>query len=134
MPRAECKFIKRLDEFLPKTEISNVPANTRGIYALLKEKEKDSFDVVYIGLSAWGKECGIASRLRKHNRKKGVEWTHFTIFEVHDNISDNEICELEGLFRHIYRKDTTANRLNKQVRYKKFNKISKSLKKWDKKD
>ncbi|GAF97179.1 unnamed protein product, partial [marine sediment metagenome] len=32
-------------------------------------------------------------------------WTHFSIFEVWENITENEIKELEGLFRQIYRKD-----------------------------
>lgn len=133
MPWSECRFIKRMAEFLPKTEIRHIPANTRGIYALLKETKKGTFDVVYIGLSA-GEKAGITSRMRAHKRKKGVEWTHFSIFEVHDNIFNNEICELEGLFRHIYRKDTRANRLNKQGRYKKFRKITtKSLENWKQK-
>ena len=130
MPWSECKFIKRMAEFLPKTEIRHIPDNTRGIYALLKKTRKDAFDVVYIGMSA-GEKAGITSRMRAHNRKKGVEWTHFTIFEVHDNITNDEICELEGMFRHIYRNDTRANRLNKQVFYKNFRKItSKSLENW----
>jgi hypothetical protein len=69
--------------------------------------------------------------MRAHKRKKGAGWTHFTIFEVHDNITDDEIYELEGLFRHIYRKDRMANRLNKQGRYKKFKIISfESLQNW----
>ena len=35
-----------------------------------------------------------------------------SVFAVHENISNGEIKELEGLFRHIYRFDTRANRLN----------------------
>jgi len=31
---------------------------------------------------------------------------------VWDNIRDDEIAELEGLFRHIYRFDAHANKLN----------------------
>jgi hypothetical protein len=132
MPRSECRFIKRMAEFIPKTEIRHIPANTRGIYALLKEIKKDVFDVVYIGLSA-GDKAGMSSRMRAHGSKncEDVEWTHFSIFEVHDNIYNDEIRELEGLFRHIYRKDTSANRLNKQQRYKKFKKVTtKSLQNW----
>jgi hypothetical protein len=30
------------------------------------------------------------------------------------------VTELEGLFRHIYRKDTKANRLNEQKGFKKI--------------
>ena len=40
------------------------------------------------------------------------------MFEVWDNIQDDEIVELEGLFRHIYRFDSRANSLNKQKAYK----------------
>ncbi len=117
-------------EFVSKTEIHHIPANTRGIYALLKETKKGTFDVVYIGLSA-GEKAGMSSRMRAHHRKKGVAWTHLSIFEVHDNINNDEIHELEGLFRHIYRKDTKANRLNRQQRYKKFKKVTtKGLKNW----
>jgi hypothetical protein len=130
MPWAFCSFIKRIAEFRPKTEIDHVPPNTRGIYALLKKSGKDQFDVVYIGLSA-GERAGMTSRLRSHRRKKGAKWTHFTIFEVHDNITRAQIRELEGLIRHIYRKDALANRLNKQLRHKPFLKIRKNnLKKW----
>jgi len=137
MPWSECRFIKRMAEFLPKEEINKIPANTRGIYALLM-KHKKNYDVVYIGLAA-GVKAGICGRLRAHNRNKKKDdgqplWTHFSIFEVHDNITNDEICELEGLFRHIYGQDTNANRLNKQVRYKKFKKIStKNLQNWKQK-
>jgi hypothetical protein len=34
------------------------------------------------------------------------------VFEVWDNVRDDEIRELEGLFRHIYKRDSGANRLN----------------------
>ena len=35
----------------------------------------------------------------------------------------HEVSELEGLFRHIYRKDTRANRLNVQRSFKKLKRI-----------
>ena len=131
MPWAICCFFKRMAEFQPKTEIYHIPPNTRGIYALLKESGKDKFDVVYVGLSA-GERLGMTSRLKSHRRKKGVKWTHFTIFEVHDNITRTQIRELEGLFRHIYRKDARANRLNKQLRHKPFQEIRQNnLRKWN---
>ena len=38
----------------------------------------------------------------------------------------NEIIELEGLFRQIYRKDTRANKLNKQKQLNKFKKVRKN--------
>ena len=132
MPWSECRFIKRISEFLPKTEIRHIPANSMLDYITGKYADL-IFSFITMGMSA-GEKAGITSRMKAHNRKKGVEWTHFTIFEVHDNITNSEIYELEGMFRHIYRKDTKANRLNKQVRYKKFRKItSKSLENWKQK-
>lgn len=130
MPWAECRFIKRVAEFVPKQNIKFIPANTRGIYALMKEETESSFSVVYIGLSA-GERAGAQSRMKAHRRHKGVQWTHFSIFEVHDNISNDEIKELEGLFRHIYRKDETANKLNKLRRYKKFKRITNDIQSWE---
>jgi hypothetical protein len=131
VPWSECIFIKRMAEFIPKKEMNDIPPNTRGIYALLKQT-KQNYNVVYIGLSAEVK-AGICGRMRAHNRspKKADAWTHFTIFEVHDNITNDQIRELEGLFRHIYREDLNANSLNKQLCYKKFKKITKkNLKNW----
>jgi hypothetical protein len=47
-------------------------------------------------------------------------WTHFSVFEVFDNVRGEEIEELEGLLRHIYRRDARANRLNVQRGFKKL--------------
>ncbi len=130
MPLSTCRFIKRVAEFVPASQWDNVPDNTRGIYALLNSDGSDQLDVVYVGMSA-GKKSGMYSRLRVHRKK--MNWTHFTVFEVHDNITDLEIRELEGLFRHMYRKDSIANKYNKQLCHKPFEKIGvskRSLKKW----
>jgi hypothetical protein len=35
-------------------------------------------------------------------------------------MGENEVHEMEGLFREIYRKDTRANRFNKQKKCKKI--------------
>ena len=59
----------------------------------------------------------MRSRLRNHVRNKGDEWTHFSVYEVWDNIRTDEIKELEGLFRHIYRFDFHANKLNIARKY-----------------
>ena len=61
----------------------------------------------------------MRSRLRSHQQKKGDLWTHFSAFEVWKNIRDEEIVELEGLFRLIYRKDSRANSLNVHRGFKK---------------
>lgn len=132
MPTSELKFIKRCAEFKPRTEIKNIPHNTRGIYALLHWRPKiNKFDVVYIGM-ARGLKSGVAGRLRAHARslRKGNLWTHFSVFEVWDNISEDEVSELEGLFRHIYRKDSRANRVNRQRAFKKLHKVRLDLSFW----
>ncbi len=74
--------------------------------------------MVYIGMTSRG---SIGKRLGRHKKKKG--WTHFSIFETWDNIDEEELKELEGLLREIYRKDTKANRLNKQKKYKKLQNV-----------
>jgi len=51
--------------------------------------------------------------------------------EVWDNIRDEEIIELEGLFRHLYRKDSRANALNVQRGFKKARKVRRNnLRQW----
>jgi hypothetical protein len=121
-------------EFVEKEYWDNVPDNTRGIYALLDSVKPERFDVVYVGKSA-GKEAGIYARLKDHVNSKRLKWTHFTIFEVHDNITAQEITELEGLFRHMYRKDSGANKYNRQLCHKPFQNLKvrvskRRLKKW----
>ena len=73
-------------------------------------------DLVYVGMA----ENSVRSRLRSHanSLSKWGMWTHFSVFEVWDNISPQEIRELEGLFRHLYRLDSRANSLNIQRSYK----------------
>ncbi len=66
---------------------------------------------------------GIRARLKSHRKSKGNLWTHFSVFEVWDNIRDDEIVELEGLFRHFYRRDARANSLNVQRGFRKAKKV-----------
>jgi len=102
------------------------------MYALLKERPRlKKYDVVYMGI-AQGKE-GVRSRLRSHrnSKRKGELWSHFCFYEVWPNITIAEVDELEGLFRHIYRKDTRANRLNRQRGFGRLKNIRiKELRKW----
>ncbi|GAI55889.1 unnamed protein product, partial [marine sediment metagenome] len=79
--------------------------------------------------AAGTKTASIRGRLRVHRRKKGKLWTHFSAFEVWDNVGEEEVKELEGLFRHIYRKDTRANKLNRQRAFKKLSKVRRDTKK-----
>lgn len=119
MPISELRLIRRVQELAPKEDIRLVPPDTRGLYVLFQRlprrgrERTDKFNVVYIGIATAGK--GIAARLRSHRRSRVRQaWTHFSVFEVWDNISEQEIRELEGLFRHIYRWDRYANRFNVQ--------------------
>ncbi|WP_454733719.1 MULTISPECIES: hypothetical protein [Cupriavidus] len=73
-------------------------------------------DVVYIGM-ARGEKSGARGRLKKHREDAGKDWSHFSVFEVWDNITREQVEELEGLFRHIYRYDTHANPFNIQKTY-----------------
>jgi hypothetical protein len=116
MPVAPLRLIRRCFEFAPQVEYLSVPPGTRGIYVLYRRRRtrRDDnqkprrFDVVYIGLA----NVSVRRRIRSHVRQKGEEWTHFSVYEVWDNIRQDEIAELEGLLRHIYRFDFHANRLN----------------------
>ena len=130
MPISELKLIKRCAEHREKYEVYDMPRGIRGIYALLKYRRiLDNFDLVYIRMGRRNIKQMIKARIK--SKKKSDMWTHFSIFEVWDNITDTEIEELEGLFRHLYKRDSRANKLNKQKRYHKMFKIrNNNLKEW----
>jgi hypothetical protein len=101
--------------------VDTLPRRMRGIYVLYKHRSRSQkFDVVYVGMAANG---SIRSRLRSHKRKKKDLWTHCSVFQAWENITPAEIKELEGIFRHIYRKDSRAARLNVQKSYGKMKKL-----------
>ena len=132
MPEAPLRLVHRSFEFAPRDAIDYVPHGTRGIYVLYKKRrvgsgQRQRFDVVYIGLST----SDIRLRLRHHFRKWEQEWTHFSIFSVWDNIRRDEIAELEGLFRHIYRHDTYANELNLARSYRQLTTVRRATRKTD---
>lgn len=133
MSVSDLKLIKRCAEFCPREELEIVPPHTRGIYALLRYRPRlHKYDVVYIGMVG-GPKAGIRGRLRSHSRskRKGEIWTHFSIFEVWENVREEEVKELEGILRYIYRKDTRANRLNVQRSFKKLTRVRlNNLKEW----
>ena len=70
MPISNCRWFKRAAEFLPRTAISQLP--TRAL------------------------QVGCV-RMRAANRRRGL-WTHFSVFEVWDNVWEQEVAELEGIF------------------------------------
>jgi hypothetical protein len=134
MPQSELRLIKRCVEYKPKEEVSSLPRRLRGIYVLYKQRRhrgKEKYDVLYVGMASAGRRGGIRGRLNSHLKKKGDFWSHFSAFEVWDNIGTDEVAELEGLFRHLYRRDTKANSLNVQRGFKKVAKIRQNdLNKW----
>lgn len=107
------RFIKSALEYRPIDEVNIVPRGLRGIYALYRKQGK-VYDLVYVGMSGRDSNGRIKSRLTQHKRKKLDSWTHFSYYEVWDNITELEIRELEGLFRQLYRFSGTSNSLNKQ--------------------
>lgn len=122
MPESPLRLIKRCAEFQPKKKIKSVPRSRRGLYVLYnkhRKNRKDKYDVVYVGMTT----SGIRGRLESHEKSKGGLWTHFSAFEMWDNIRDEEIVELEGLFRHLYRRDARANSLNVQRAFKKVKRV-----------
>jgi len=133
----ELRLVRHWAENLEQTEIGKIPEGTRGIYALLQKQQKkaetgkDKYDVVYIGMST----TGIRKRLRSHaaNPNKAGLWSHFSIYSVWPNITDQEVKELEGLFRSIYRRDSKANRLAVQKRYAPLSQVRDNSFNWEKK-
>jgi len=110
---------------------SKVPHKLRGIYVLhMHDRKSDCFNVVYVGMAASG--TGIMRRLRSHSRskRKRDKWSHFSFFVAWENIRNDEISELESLFREIYRKDDQANSLNKQKRSKRIRSVRRLPNKW----
>ena len=116
MTQSPLRLVKKFSEHLSLSDVDRVPSGLRGIYVLYKLRA-GRYNVVYVGMSATG-ATGIKRRLRAHRKQKKALWTHFSVFEVWENIRDDEIRELEGLFRHIYRLDSRANALNLQGGFK----------------
>ena len=136
MPESALRLIKRSAEFVCKDRLKLLPRMIRGIYVLYKKGTYHGvvkYNVLYVGMATAGRRGGLRGRLTSHakSERKGRLWTHFSVFEVWDNIRNEEVAELEGLFRHIYRRDFAANRLNIQRGFKKARKIRQDdLKAW----
>lgn len=126
--KSHLKIIKASLEYRHIDELKIVPKNIRGIYALY-QKEGKFYNLVYIGMSGKGANGRLKARLKKHKENKNKNWTHFSYYEVWDNINDQEILELEGLFRQLYRYDSRANTFNKQQSHKPLNKVRRETEK-----
>jgi hypothetical protein len=136
VPQSELRLVKRSAEYIEKYRARELPRQLRGIYVLYRLQgngTSEKYRVVYVGMAAAGRRGGIKGRLLRHtkSKRKAAVWTHFSAFEVWDNIRDDEVAELEGLLRHIYRYDPEANKLNIQKGFKKARKVRQNnLKLW----
>jgi len=118
------RIIKRWRRYEPRGKWTYLLPVTRGVYILYKkgsirpnEKQKKDYQTIYIGVAGVSKDPkrGIGGRLREHDKtwKKGT-WTHYSFFEVHDNVSRDEILELESFLLAIFRYDSRIKLENKQ--------------------
>ncbi|MBN1364073.1 MAG: GIY-YIG nuclease family protein [Syntrophaceae bacterium] len=122
MAQSPLRLIKGRIEFISKSEINRLSKNIRGIYALFDgDPENKIYNVKYVGMST----KSIRGRIKRHRKKKQTLWSYCSIFEVWENVRDEEIKELEGILRHIYRFDQTANQLNEMKSFKAFKKTVK---------
>jgi hypothetical protein len=128
VPRqALLRTIKRWLRYQPRGQWTHVPKSVRGLYVLYKKGRAERYEVTYIGVAGLGPTGGggIRSRLKSHAQKK-PEWTHFSLFEVHDNIDKHEILELEALLLSIFRHDSRIQLSNKQTSSRKFYELRKT--------
>jgi len=114
-------MFKRCRLYEEKSESRYLFPKQRGIYALYKEvtgkgkvtskkaKREKLYQITYVGVGGIGEKQGqgMEGRIKNHRSgpKKKEDWTHYSIFEVHDNISPEEIRELEWLILIMFGKD-----------------------------
>ncbi|MGN8188586.1 hypothetical protein ACTJLD_21620 [Burkholderia sp. 22088] len=120
-PPEPLRLIEKRHEFIALEDIDQIPKGLRGIYVLYRTAKSDDPKrpfraVVYVGMSA----SGIKGRLRAHKRHKEGFWDCCSIFVVWPNVREEEIRELEGILRHIYRFDPDAQLLNAQGSFRKL--------------
>lgn len=115
------RLIKRWKRYELRKNRTRVPKGTRGVYVLYNNRSAKNHEVVYIGVAGLGKTGGggVQSRLRTHNRRI-KSWTHYSLFEVHDNVTSEEIREVEALLLGIFRDDQRIKLANKQRGSKKL--------------
>jgi len=123
------RLIKRWKRYEPRKDRTPVPRNTRGVYVLYwKKRATTKYEVVYIGVAGIGKTGGggIQSRLRTHDHRI-KHWSHCSYFEVHDNVTSEEIRELEALLLGIFRDDPRIELTNKQKGTKKLSQLREAI-------
>jgi hypothetical protein len=112
-------IVKRWKKYVPKEgSSSEVPRMTRGFYVLYKQRTRGHYEVRYIGIGGLGSKSAIGGRIKSHVKR--TDWSHFSFFEVHDNISAEEIRELEGLLLAIFADDSRIELSNVQKGSRKF--------------
>jgi hypothetical protein len=122
MVQSPLRLIKGKIEFVFQDDINRLPRDVRGIYALFDgDADTKLYNVVYVGMST----SSVRGRLKSHRRRKKDLWTHCSIYQVWDNVREEEIRELEGILRHIYRYDDRANSLNEMKSFKLLKKVDK---------
>jgi hypothetical protein len=130
------RLIKRWRRYEERGNWKRVPRRTRGLYVLYRTGPSNQHEVIYIGVAGLGPggTGSIRSRLAHHHRSKRKEkkqkkdrWTHYSMFEVHDNITREEIRELEALFLAIFRDDGRIGLTNKQTGSKLFSTLRREL-------
>ncbi len=123
-PQSALRLIKRWRRYERRGQWAFLRPVTRGVHVLYKDGLTDSsgsrkkdFRVVYIGVAGVAKKAtrGIGARLRHHDKTwKKSAWTHYSFFEVHDNVSREELLELESLFLAVFRHDSRIPIENQQ--------------------
>jgi hypothetical protein len=121
-----CRLYERRGDWGP------IPPVARGLYVLYKTRlgangRQRIFKVTYIGVGGISKtaKSGIGGRIKGHHKSKSKSaWSHYSFFEVHDNVSREEILELEGLLLHIFRDDPRIKLANVQFGSSTFKTLS----------
>lgn len=122
------RWVWRMTEFRPKDDRVELPWKVRGFYALLSEEghRKKRYHVEYVGIAD-----DLRRRLNQHaSGSKKRRWDHFSVFQVWPNITEEEIREIEGILRHVYRKDPHASGMNKQRRMNMLGRVRVPLLRW----
>ena len=109
----------RRPEIVPQKDRNKIPGRPKGIYVLFdKVLGKNKYRVEYVGRSTTNVKERLASHARNERRRE--EWSHCTVFKVHDKVSAKEISQLEEFILYIFRKDPRTIGLNKNKSTKKL--------------
>lgn len=86
-----------------------MPPMTRGFYVLYRKAPRaERYEVQHIGFDGAGKKgTGVRARLKTQVARRPL-WTHYSLVEVHDSATRDEIHQLEALLRQMFRDDDDA--------------------------